>query len=93
MSLAPTERVEQIERRLNAAFSPESLLVKNQSHLHAGHAGAQAGLGHFDVNIVSDAFAGLSRIAAHKLIYEALGEMMTTDIHALRISASAKPRQ
>jgi len=93
MSLEPTERIEQIERRLKDAFSPESLLVKDQSHLHAGHAGAQGGLGHFDVDIVADAFAGKSRIAAHKLIYAALGEMMSTDIHALRIRASAKPRQ
>ncbi len=93
MSFKPTERIEEIERRLNAAFLPESLLVKDQSHLHAGHAGAQDGLGHFDVNIVSDAFTGQSRIAAHKLIYEALGEMMTTDIHALRISVSAKSSQ
>jgi BolA protein len=62
--------------------------VKDQSHLHAGHAGAQDGRGHFDVTIVSDAFAGKRPLARHRLIYEALGTLMETDIHALRINAS-----
>ncbi len=83
-------RVRKIESRLNEAFSPDELLVKDQSHLHAGHAGAQAGLGHFEVRIVADAFQSCSRIQCHRLIYEALGQMMDTDIHALSIQASTK---
>ncbi len=83
-------RVPKIESLLTAAFSPDELLVKDQSHLHAGHAGAKDGRGHFEVVIVADAFADCSRIKSHRLIYDALGQLMTTDIHALSIRASAK---
>lgn len=79
-----------IEAMLADAFSPDELLVKDQSHLHAGHAGAKDGRGHFDVLIVADAFRDCSRIDCHRLIYEALGDLMATDIHALSIRASAK---
>jgi BolA protein len=81
------ERIDAIESRLRAAFDPSQLLVKDQSHLHAGHAGAEDGKGHFEVRIVSDRFAGQSRIARHRSVFEALGDMMTTDIHALKIHA------
>ena len=81
------ERVQQIEARLEAAFSPSHLQVKDQSHLHAGHAGARDGMGHFEATIVADAFAGKSRIERHRLVYAALGAMMQTDIHALKINA------
>jgi BolA protein len=84
------ERSTKIEALLVKAFSPDHLLVKDQSHLHAGHAGARDGRGHFEVIIVADAFDGCSRIQSHRLIYDALGELMTTDIHALSIKASAK---
>ena len=79
-----------IETILTDAFSPDELLVKDQSHLHAGHAGAKDGRGHFEVIIVADAFGGCSRIDCHRKIYAALGQLMTTDIHALTIRASAK---
>ncbi len=82
-------RTAQIEALLSEAFSPDQLLIKDQSHLHAGHAGAKDGRGHFDVRIVADAFQGCSRIECHRLVYEALGQLMTTDIHALSIHASA----
>ena len=81
-------RVATIEKLLTEAFQPSHLLVKDQSHLHAGHAGAQDGRGHFDVTIVSDAFAGKRPLARHRLVYDALGNLMETDIHALRIHAS-----
>ena len=84
------DRSAKIEALLAKAFSPDHLLVKDQSHLHAGHAGARDGRGHFEVIIVADAFDGCSRIESHRLIYEALGQLMTTDIHALSIKASAK---
>lgn len=83
-------RVNTIESLLRAAFSPDELLVKDQSHLHAGHAGATDGRGHFEVRIVADAFTSCTRIQSHRLIYDALGDLMTTDIHALSIKASAK---
>ena len=84
-----SERAQRIEDLLTAEFAPSSILVKDQSHLHAGHAGAQDGKGHFQVKIVSDAFAGSSRIERHRMIFSALGEMMESDIHALVIDASA----
>lgn len=81
------DRVSRIEAILTAYFSPSHLLVKDQSHLHAGHAGAQDGKGHFDVTIVSEAFAGNRPLARHRQVYDALAEMMESDIHALRINA------
>lgn len=84
-----TDRVTAIEGILTETFSPSHLLVKDQSHLHAGHAGARDGRGHFDVDIISDTFAGLRPLARHRLIYDALGSLMETDIHALRINAKA----
>ena len=83
------ERVEKIEAMLTEALAPSSLVVLDQSHLHAGHPGARDGRGHFDVIIVADAFAGKNMITRHRMIYEALGNMMTTDIHALSITAEA----
>jgi BolA protein len=84
-----TDRVARIEALLTRAFAPEHLLVKDQSHLHAGHAGARDGRGHFDVTIVADAFAGKLPLACHRMVYDALGTMMETDIHALSIHARA----
>lgn len=80
-------RVEKIESALREAFSPTELLIKDQSHLHAGHPGAEDGRGHFDVLIVSDKFNGLRSLQRHRLIYAALGDLMDTDIHALRIKS------
>jgi len=82
-------RVAEIERLLTSSLRPSELRVKDQSHLHAGHAGAREGKGHFDVRIVSDEFDGQNRVARHRLVYAALGEFMATDIHALRIDALA----
>jgi len=80
-------RVHEIEKLLEAALSPSYLLVKDQSHLHAGHAGAKEGKGHFEVIVVSERFGGLNRIARHRLVYDALGDYMNSDIHALQINA------
>ena len=81
------ERESAIRDRLSSAFDPVELLIKDQSHLHAGHEGAKDGRGHFDVRIVSEAFSGLNRIQRHRSVYEALGDLLQSDIHALRISA------
>lgn len=83
------ERVELIEVKLQQAFSPSKLQVKDQSHLHAGHEGAKSGGGHFDVRIVSDAFAGKRPLQRHRMVYDALDSMMHTEIHALRITAKS----
>ena len=82
-----SERATRIESILTSSFAPTKILVKDQSHLHAGHAGAQDGRGHFAVTIVSEQFEGQSKIARHRMIFDALGEMMQTDIHALSIKA------
>lgn len=85
------DRVAMIEKLLTEAFEPTDLLVKDQSHLHAGHAGAREGKGHFDVRIVSNKFAGQGRLARHRMIYEALGSFLETDVHALQITADCPP--
>ena len=83
------DRIQRIEKALVDEFSPVKLLVKDQSHLHAGHAGARSGLGHYDVTIVAEKFAGANRLRRHKMVYAALGELMQSDIHAVRITARA----
>jgi BolA protein len=83
------DRVAAIERALTAAFEPESLEVVDQSHMHAGHAGARSGGGHFDVTIVAASFAGTNQVQRHRMIYQALGELMSGEIHALSIKAYA----
>lgn len=83
------ERISLIRQALASELHPEALEIEDESHLHAGHAGARDGRGHFRVTIVSKAFAGLRPIQRHRRIYEALGELMQTDIHALSIQAYA----
>lgn len=80
-------RTGQIRRRLEEAFAPVDLLIKDQTHLHAGHAGAADGRGHFDVRIVSEAFAGLNRLERHRSVYAVLDDLLQSDLHALRITA------
>lgn len=87
MSLPKEARVAAIRDALEAAFSPSELEIRDDSHRHAGHAGAKDGRGHFDVRIVSKAFTGMTPLARHRAVYAALGDLMTTDIHALSIRA------
>jgi BolA protein len=82
-------RLDRLTDRLNRALEPEHLEVVDDSHRHAGHAGAADGRGHFTVLVTSPKFAGLGTLKRHRLIYEAVGDMMTTDIHALSIQAVA----
>jgi BolA protein len=78
---------ELIESRLREALSPTELQVWDDSDAHKGHAGAAKGGGHFEVLITSDRFAGLRPIARHRLVYDALGDLMRSRIHALSINA------
>ena len=80
-------RVALIRARLEAAFAPESLEIVDDSHRHAGHAGAKDGRGHFSVTIVSKHFAGTKPLERHRMVYAALGNLMQTDIHALSVTA------
>lgn len=82
------QRIELMTECLEKALSPVSLSITDDSHLHAGHAGAQSGMGHFSLDIVSKSFEGLTAIKKHQLVYQALAEMMKTDIHALSIKAN-----
>ena len=80
-------RIEQMRSRLEAAFTPDVLEIVDESHRHAGHAGARDGRGHFAVKIVSGRFEGVKTLARHRMIYAALGSLMQTDIHALSLEA------
>lgn len=84
-----TARVERIRELIDAALSPELLDVRDDSALHAGHAGARDGAGHYAVRIVARAFAGQSMIKRHRLVYESVAVMMPREIHALSIDARA----
>ena len=80
-------RRSQIERVFREAFTPLHLDVLDEGHRHRGHAGAAGGGGHFRVTIVSQAFAGHSRVERHRMLYAALGDAVGTDIHALALHA------
>jgi BolA protein len=84
MSVSATE----IEAALRATLRPQTLEVIDDSHLHAGHAGAREGR-HFTVRVTSADFHGLSRVARHRLIYHALDRLIPRGIHALAIEAHA----
>ena len=83
------DRISRIRDALEREFTPCVVEIKDQSHLHAGHAGARTGMGHFQVRIVSPGFTGLSLVERHRAIYRAVGDLMRTDIHALGIDALA----
>jgi len=77
-----------IEAALREALAPLSLEVQDDSHLHAGHAGAREGR-HFSVSVTSERFNGLSRLARHRLVYDSLRDLIPRGIHALAIDARA----
>ena len=79
-------RMQRIEAALRS-LEPSRLELVDQSHQHAGHAGARDGRGHFDLRIVATCFQGLPLLSRHRRVYAALGDLMTTDIHALSIQA------
>lgn len=83
------QRTNEIRRRLHEALKPSVLEVIDESHQHVGHAGARDGRGHFRVRIVAAGFAGCPLIRRHRLVYEAMGDLMQSDVHALAIEARA----
>jgi BolA family transcriptional regulator, general stress-responsive regulator len=83
------DRLDRIRDRLTATFAPIECQLLDESHLHAGHAGAASGAGHYRLRLVSERFEGLNRIARHRLVYDCLRDMMQSDIHALNIIAFA----
>lgn len=86
-SAAGTSRLERIRSQLAQALPGAAIELIDDSHQHAGHAGARDGRGHFRLRIVAGAFAGLPPLQRHQLVYRALDELMRSDIHALSITA------
>jgi BolA protein len=84
-------REQRLRRRLESRFAPALLVIKDESHLHAGHAGAADGHSHFRVTIVAEAFRGVPPLARHRLVYAAVDDLLKTEIHALAIEASPPP--
>jgi BolA family transcriptional regulator, general stress-responsive regulator len=86
-AIHPVER--EMRARL-ATLNPVRLEVRDESAQHAGHSGARPSGGtHWDLTIVSEAFRGQSAVARHRMVYEALGDLIKRDIHALKIAALA----
>jgi BolA protein len=81
--------IEELMRERLSALAPEALEIFDDSHEHAGHAGAKDGGGHFQLVIVSTKFAGKNAVARHRLVYQALSDLMPKRIHALAIRAYA----
>ena len=88
-----SSRMDTIREHLAATFAPFDCQLVDESHMHAGHAGAASGGGHYRLHIVSSRFEGLNRIARHRLVYDCLRDMMHSDIHALTIIAVAPSEQ
>lgn len=84
--MSAIDRSALIRERLVRAFAPESIEIIDESHKHAGHASARGG-GHFAVRIVSTAFAGKNLVQRHRMVYEAMGDLMQQEVHALSIKA------
>ena len=86
MTLGPVGQ--RLVEKLRGAFNPQHIELTDESHLHAGHAGARPeGETHFRLSIVSDAFAGRSRVERHRMINQVLADDLATRVHALAISA------
>lgn len=83
-----TDTIEEMKRRL-AVLVPEHIEIVDESALHAGHAGARSGGGHYQLTLIAAAFAGQNSVARHRAVYQALGDLMNTRIHALAITALA----
>ncbi len=81
------ETIDLIVDRLRQKLSAESVEIEDQSHLHVGHAGAAGGGGHYQVTVIASCFKGLNTLARHRLIYDALDDLMKKEIHALAIQA------
>ncbi|MEO7497094.1 MAG: BolA family protein [Massilia sp.] len=82
-------RIERIRRLVGAALAPTELELIDESALHAGHAGAASGGGHYRMRIVSSRFEGVRLVMRHRLVYDSVHDMMRTEIHALAITALA----
>jgi BolA protein len=87
-----SNRFQRIEDKINSYFFPVRCILQDDSEAHRGHTGAASGAGHYSVTIISEKFEGLNRISRHRLVYDAVGDLMHTEIHALVIKALS-PRE
>ncbi len=79
------DRRARVENRLREAFEPELLEIEDESHRHRGHPGAAAGGAHYRVVVVSSSFEGVPRVKRHRMVYDALGPLMDSEVHALAL--------
>ncbi len=88
----PEGTAAKIRERLERALAPLALHIEDESALHAGHEGAKSGGGHYRVHLISSKFEGLTRVARHRLVYDALQDLMKREVHALSLLLLA-PRE
>jgi BolA protein len=82
-------RIDKMRAKLSSALEPVALEIRDDSAMHVGHAGARGGAGHYTVSVTAGAFKGLGRLQRHRLVYDAIAEMMPQEVHALSINATA----
>ena len=80
-------RIDMLRERISAALQPTALVIEDESDQHVGHAEARSGRGHFHVKIISNIFTDLRPLQRHRLVYDAIGELMKTEVHAVSIDA------
>lgn len=84
------QRMAAMRACLEKALNPQELVLADEGHKHVGHPGARDGRGHFRLRIVSAEFADKTQVARHRMVYQALGDLLQTDIHALTVEALTK---
>lgn len=84
--LTSPNTIERMREKLSS-LEPSEIAIEDESAMHAGHEGAKSGGGHYRLRVISEHFAGLAPLARHRLVYDALADMMQRDIHALSIQA------
>ena len=84
--LSTDERIERMTLLLKEALSPSELEIIDDGDMHKGHAGHEQGLGHFTIHIASEVFDGKALLQCHRLVYDAVDELIGPEIHALKIN-------
>lgn len=80
-------RIEELQDRITSALGADIVQVQDDSEKHRGHAGARGGAGHYTVLVVAERFAGMGRVERHRAVYDAVGDMIPTQVHALAVRA------
>jgi BolA protein len=80
-------RIDELQRRITSALGADVVEIQDDSAKHRGHAGARGGAGHYAVVVVASRFAGVGRVDRHRAVYEAVGDMIPGEVHALQVRA------